>query len=50
MVATSPNQVSPYSTSGTLFLLFVQQTCQNIARRFEISTISLVIKYGAKKQ
>ena len=31
--------VRPYSTSGTLFLLFVQQTCQNIAR---ISSISLV--------
>ena len=32
-------QVRLYSTSGTLFLLFVQQTCQNVAR---ISSISLV--------
>ena len=32
----------PYSTSGTLFLLFVQQISQNIARTFEISSISLV--------
>ena len=31
--------VRQYSTSRTLFLLFVQQTCQNIAR---ISSISLV--------
>ena len=31
--------VRQYSTSGTLFLLFVEQTCQNIAR---ISSISLV--------
>ena len=31
--------VRTYVTSGTLFLLFVQQTCQNIAR---ISSISLV--------
>ena len=35
-------QPGPYSTSGTLFLLFVQQTCQNIARMVEISSISLV--------
>ena len=31
--------VRPYSTCGTLFLLFVQQTCQHIAR---MSSISLV--------
>ena len=35
-----PNQVNQY-TSGTLFLKFVQQKCQNIARTIEIS-ISLV--------
>ena len=29
-------------SSSTLFLLFVQQTCQNIARTIEISSISLV--------
>ena len=34
----SGQPVRPYSTSGTLFLLFVQQTCQNIAR---ISSILL---------
>ena len=28
----SSQPVRPYSTSDTLFLLFVQQTCQNIAR------------------
>ena len=35
----SGEPVRPSSTSGTFFLLFVQQTCQNIAR---ISSISLV--------
>ena len=35
----SGQPVRMYSTSGTLFLLFVQQTCQNIAK---ISSISLV--------
>ena len=42
MLATSPNQVGqprPYSTSGTLYLLFVQQICQNIATTAEISRI-----------
>ena len=34
----SGQPVRLYSTSGTLFLLFVQQTCQNIAR---ISSILL---------
>ena len=38
----SPNQICLYSTSGTLFLLFVQQTCQNIARTIKICSISLV--------
>ena len=35
MLATSPNQVGLqilYSTSGTLVILFIQQTCLNIAR------------------
>ena len=35
----SGRPVKPFSISGTLFLLFVQQTYQNIAR---ISSISLV--------
>ena len=35
----SGRPVRPYSTSSTLFLLFVQQKCQNIAR---ICSISLV--------
>ena len=40
MLATKSGQsVRPYSTSVTLFLLFVQQTCHNIAR---ISSMSLV--------
>ena len=45
MLATNPKQVghvSPYSTFGELFLSFVQQTCQNNARRIEISSISPV--------
>ena len=37
----SGRPVRPYSTSGTLCLLFVQQTCQNIARPIGISSISL---------
>ena len=44
MLATRPNQAGQsrlYSTSGTIFLFFVQQTCQNIARTIEISSISL---------
>ena len=39
MLAKSPNQVGqvrPYSTSGTLFLYFVQQKYQNIARMIEM--------------
>ena len=39
MLAKSDRPVTPYSIFGTLFPLFVQQTCQNIAR---ISSISLV--------
>ena len=35
----SGGPVRQYSTSGTLFL---QQTCQNIPRMIEISSISLV--------
>ena len=49
MLATSPNQVGqsrPCFTSGTLFLLFVQQTCQNIPWMIEISSISLVYLHG----
>ena len=42
MLAISPNQVSPYSTSSALILLLILQTCQNIARMIEISSISLV--------
>ena len=45
MLASSPNQVGqsrPYSTSGTLYILLVQQTCQNIARTIEIISILLV--------
>ena len=44
MLGTSPNQGTSktYSTSGTLFLLFVHQTCQNIARMIKISSISVV--------
>ena len=38
----SGGPVRPYFTSGTLFLLFLQQTCQNITRTIEISCISLV--------
>ena len=34
-----PYASNEYSTSGTLFLLFVQQTCPNIAR---ISSVSIV--------
>ena len=30
----SGRPVRPYSTSGTLFLFFVQQTCENIATLF----------------
>ena len=40
--AKSGQPVRQYSTSGTLFLFFVPQTCQNIARTIEISSISLV--------
>ena len=43
----SLNQVGhprPNSTSCTLFILFVQQTCQNIARMIEITSISLVYR------
>ena len=39
-----------YSTSGTLFLLFVQQKCQNIAGISNISLGDWCIKYGAIKQ
>ena len=35
----SGRPIRPYSTSSILFLLIIQQTCQNIAR---ISSISLV--------
>ena len=31
--------VRPYSTSGALFRLFLQQTCQNIARKSSISLV-----------
>ena len=44
MLATSQNQVGQsrlYSTAGTL-VLFVQQTCQNIARISSISLVHLV--------
>ena len=33
--------VRPYSTSSTLFLLFVQQTCQNIARISSMSILAI---------
>ena len=43
----SPNQFGhprPNSTSCTLFILFVQQTCQNTARMIAIPSISLFIE------
>ena len=42
MLAISTNQGWPvmlFSTFGTLFLLFVQQKCQNIAKKCSISLI-----------
>ena len=33
-----------YSTSGTIFLLFVQQTCQNTARTIEKAVLHLFTK------
>ena len=43
MLTTSPNQVGlrSYSTCGTLFLLFVQQACLNIARKSIMSLVHL---------
>ena len=39
--------VKLYFTYDTLFHLFIQKTCQNIARRIEISSILLVyLKHG----
>ena len=35
-------RVRPYSTSSTLFLLFVQQKCQNTARISTVFTCSLM--------
>ena len=41
MLATSPNQVRPYSTSSTLCLLFLQKICQNIEKTIEIAVFHL---------
>ena len=38
----SGQPVRSYSTYGTLFLLFVEQTCQNIATMIEKRSISIV--------